>query len=323
MIGAVRRAAVAAVSTVSAVSAVGPCVVGRSAATWAPHGLPWTRTTASAWAGQRARAQAHCDNTRGYAQQTHNSGTTATSTSSTPTTVSTTTSTASTSTGASDELVADAVAAWEGPDATGQAPARFGGRATAQDVSLHDLFLARVHLGHEAGTWNPKMQPYIMGKREGTHIINLDHTLPMLRRALAVTTAVAEKGGVILFAGTRKKFSNKVRDAALGCGEYFVHRKWMGGTLTNCMQTLGANRLPDLVILTSLPVNQVALKEAFDCDVPTIALVDTDCDPSMVTYPVPANDDTPESVHLLLDLFSQAVLDGKTKTKKADSQSSA
>ena len=182
------------------------------------------------------------------------------------------------------------------------------------DFSVRDLIDARVHLGHKAGAWCPQMAPYIHGTRAGMHIIDLDQTSVLLKRALEVTRSVAEQNGVILFVGTRPGSEKQIRRAAIEAGEYYVTRKWVGGTLTNCTHTLGAMRHPDLVILFSLPVNDTALAETEACNIPTIGIVDTDSDPACVTYPVPGNDDTPSAIQIYLDLFCAAIAEGKNKS---------
>ena len=79
---------------------------------------------------------------------------------------------------------------------------------------------------------------------------------------------------------------------------------------------LGIVRQPDLIIVANinfLGKNLVAMKEAAMCNIPTIGIVDTDCDPRMVTYTVPGNDDTPDSMELFCNLFKTAILNAKQK----------
>ncbi len=79
--------------------------------------------------------------------------------------------------------------------------------------------------------------------------------------------------------------------------------------------------MPDLVIFFSLPVNQVAVEETHKAYIPTIGIVDSDCDPWSVTYPVPGNDDSPDAIDLYLRLFTQAVIDGKGGAKRPSGES--
>ncbi|EGD82796.1 hypothetical protein PTSG_03446 [Salpingoeca rosetta] len=184
---------------------------------------------------------------------------------------------------------------------------------TATTFSMEDLVQARVHLGHTHGVNNPKMDDFIYEKRHGLTVLDLDKTVPLLQRALDITREIASRGGVILFVSNRPQFETMVRRTATSCGEYFVSKKWVGGCLTNTYRVLGGMQLPDLVLFFSLPVNQAALKEVRDCMIPCVGLVDTDCDPSSVDYPVPANDDSETSVNLMLDLFAGAVNEGKAE----------
>jgi len=178
-------------------------------------------------------------------------------------------------------------------------------------VTVKDLLEARVHFGHHQSVWNPKMEPYIYGVREELHIIDLEQTVAHLRRALDVLRHVAYNGGLILFVGNRSQYERLIRSAAMRCGEYFVTRKWTGGTLTNRMQTLKQDAIPDLMVCLTVPVSFRALRESYHLNIPSIGIIDTDQDPSNVTYVVPGNDDTPTAVELYCRLMALAVMEGK------------
>lgn len=102
-----------------------------------------------------------------------------------------------------------------------------------QNVSVNSLLEAGVHFGHRTRRWNPKMAPYIYGSRDKIHIINLDRTLVLLQEALALASNVASDGGRILLVGTKRQASDRVAEAALRCGQYYVNHRWLGGMLTN------------------------------------------------------------------------------------------
>ena len=174
-------------------------------------------------------------------------------------------------------------------------------------TSVRQLLAARVHLGHKTGIWDPRTKPYLFGTRAGIHIIDLDKTLLHLRRALNVAGHVALRNGIVLFVNERSQFERLIQKAARDCGEYFVTRRWVGGTLTNSQMLLGTQRLPDLVIFLSVPPSKTAVKEAVMCNIPSIGLVDSDCNPNLITYPVPGNDDTPTSMTLYCSLFSEII----------------
>ncbi|KAJ2347462.1 hypothetical protein IWW50_005314 [Coemansia erecta] len=103
----------------------------------------------------------------------------------------------------------------------------------AHELTLERMVAAGVHLGHSAGRWNPMNLPYIFGERQGIHIINLEQTMAMLRRAAQFVRQTAYHGGLILFVGTRRAHRDAAVEAALACNQYFVTGKWVPGTITN------------------------------------------------------------------------------------------
>ena len=99
--------------------------------------------------------------------------------------------------------------------------------------TMRQLLEAGVHFGHHTRRWNPKMEQYIFGVRNGVHIIDLEQTVPMIYAALeAVRNAVAG-GGRVLFVGTKRQAGEKIAEAAKRCGQPFVNHRWLGGMLTN------------------------------------------------------------------------------------------
>ena len=100
-------------------------------------------------------------------------------------------------------------------------------------VTLRQLFEAGVHFGHNTRRWNPKMQSYLFGVRNGVHIIDLEQSVPLMQRALQILRDTAAGGGRILFVGTKRQAQDKVAEAAKRCGQYYVNHRWLGGMLTN------------------------------------------------------------------------------------------
>jgi small subunit ribosomal protein S2 len=100
-------------------------------------------------------------------------------------------------------------------------------------VQVKDLIEAGVHFGHRASRWNPKMRPYIYGKRNLIHIIDLRETVRGLLRAYRYLTQVTSKGSLVLFVGTKRQAKEAVEREAARCGMPFVSERWLGGTLTN------------------------------------------------------------------------------------------
>jgi len=113
--------------------------------------------------------------------------------------------------------------------------------------TMRQLLEAGVHFGHHTRRWNPKMQSYIFGARNGIHIIDLEQTVPNLHRALQSVRDVAASGGRVLFVGTKRQAQEPIAEAAKRCGQYFVNHRWLGGMLTN-FKTISQSikRLKDL-----------------------------------------------------------------------------
>lgn len=101
------------------------------------------------------------------------------------------------------------------------------------DVSMRQMLEAGVHFGHQTRYWNPKMGPYIFGARNNIHIINLEHTVPMFRKATRFIGSLAANGGKVLFVGTKRSAGDSVKAQAIRCGMPYVSHRWLGGTLTN------------------------------------------------------------------------------------------
>src|SRR5439155_20889870 len=100
-------------------------------------------------------------------------------------------------------------------------------------VQVKDLIEAGVHFGHRASRWNPKMRPYIYGKRNLSHIIDLRETVRGLLRAHRFLAQLASKGSLVLFVGTKRQAKDIVEREAGRCGMPFVNERWLGGSLTN------------------------------------------------------------------------------------------
>ena len=101
------------------------------------------------------------------------------------------------------------------------------------EFSLRQLLEAGVHFGHQTQRWDPLMEQYIYGSRNGIHIIDLTQTVPMLDQALNVVRETVAKGGSILFVGTKRQASSPIAEAAEKCAQYYINHRWLGGTLTN------------------------------------------------------------------------------------------
>ena len=117
----------------------------------------------------------------------------------------------------------------------------------ASDVGIKELLEAGVHFGHQTRRWNPKMRRFIHGERGGIYIIDLLKTAAALEKAEEFVSGIANRGGTILFVGTKKQAKDSIKEIAEECGMPYVNNRWLGGVLTN-YQTISARikRLHDL-----------------------------------------------------------------------------
>jgi small subunit ribosomal protein S2 len=101
------------------------------------------------------------------------------------------------------------------------------------EVGIRELLESGVHFGHQTRRWNPKMRRFIWGERGGIYIIDLLQTERLLRAAQDFATELSQRGGTILFVGTKKQARDAVKDTAEACGMPYVNHRWLGGLLTN------------------------------------------------------------------------------------------
>lgn len=207
-----------------------------------------------------------------------------------------------------------------------------------QDITLELLMASQSHLGHATSLWNPANAKYIFGIRgdqDPIHIISLDVTAAHLRRACKVVEGVAKRGGLILFVGTRSHQAQAVVKAAQLAGGCHLFDKWTPGTLTNGEQILGKCKKkvfdeldreqpgfepqlkygsalkPDLVVCLNPLENYVLLHECGIHNIPTVGIIDTDANPTWVTYPIPANDDSLRCVQVIAGALGRAGEEGQ------------
>ena len=130
--------------------------------------------------------------------------------------------------------------------------------------TMRQMLEAGVHFGHSTRRWNPKMEPYIFGERNKTHILDLQQTQPMLHAALKALSDVTSRGGRVLFVGTKRAAAEKIAETAQNCGQYYVNHRWLGGMLTNWTTvSQSIRRLRDVESrFESGEINQVSKKEA-------------------------------------------------------------
>ena len=123
--------------------------------------------------------------------------------------------------------------------------------------NIRTLLEAGVHFGHQTHRWNPLMDEYIYGSKNGIHILDLTQTVTMLDAALSEIHKLVAKGGSILFVGTKRQAQQPIGEAASKCAQYYINYRWLGGTLTNWNTV--SNSILRLKDLESYDEGQLAL----------------------------------------------------------------
>ena len=234
---------------------------------------------------------------------------------------------------------------------------------------MKEMLDAGVHFGHQTQRWNPKMKPYVYTARGGIHIINLQKSVVRANKAAEFVKAIAADGGRMVFVGTKKQAIEPVQEAAQKSGQFYVTKRWLGGTLTN-FETIktSIDRLkkidqmrekgeldfftkkersgmekeymklseylngirdmkdtPKALFVVDLVKEHIAVAEAKKLGIPVIGIADTNCDPEIIEYPIPGNDDAIRSIKLFSNLIAEAYMEGakeyesklRTQTDKA------
>lgn len=241
-------------------------------------------------------------------------------------------------------------AALSGPDvASGDLP-----------IGLRALIDAGVHFGHQTKRWNPRMRPYIYGARNGIHIIDLDQTAELFKRAYSFVADAVARGGHALFVGTKRQAAEVIREEAIRAGQFFVTGRWLGGTLTNFRTMKGGidrlrdieqqiedgtldslrkkeglsirregerlekylggikmmNSLPSVLFVIDPQNEHIAVNEARKLNVPIVALTDTNCDPDLIDFVIPGNDDAIRSIKLITSRIADACIEGSQRHRE-------
>ena len=135
------------------------------------------------------------------------------------------------------------------------------------EVKIEDLLESGVHFGHNVRRWNPKMEEYIFGVRNNIHIFDLRITVEAINLALVKLHETVKKSGKVLFVGTKKQCADVVRDLAMINNNFFVNKRWLGGTLTNWKTISNSiNRLNEVEVFLNDPslTNSISKKELLE-----------------------------------------------------------
>ncbi len=228
------------------------------------------------------------------------------------------------------------------------------------EISMRDMLEAGAHFGHQTRRWNPKMKPYIYGAKNGIHVINLQKSYPLYRKAVQFVKQVVSRGDQVLFVGTKQQAQDVVKEEARRAGMPFVTHRWLGGMLTNAttirrsiqsideldarlaegsverlpkkevlqlerrreklLQNLEGIRdmkgLPRAIFIIDPTRERIAVAEAGTLRIPTVGMVDTNCDPDSIDYPIPANDDAIKSIRLFTAAIADACIEGREQHKQ-------
>jgi small subunit ribosomal protein S2 len=222
------------------------------------------------------------------------------------------------------------------------------------NIPLRTLIEAGVHFGHQTRRWNPKMRQFIYGAHSGIHIIDLDQTVRLFQRAYDFVSQQVQRGGHVLFVGTKRQAQDVVIEQARRANMYFVTNRWLGGTLTN-FRTIkqglerlrsvermkeenvyaqlpkketvklekererlekflgglkGMGALPSVMFVVDPKQETIAVAEARKLAIPVVAITDTNCDPDVIDFVIPGNDDAIRSINTITTRIADACLDG-------------
>jgi small subunit ribosomal protein S2 len=216
-------------------------------------------------------------------------------------------------------------------------------------VTMRQLLDSGVHFGHQTRRWNPKMKRFIFTERNGIYIIDLQQSLSYIDRAYEFVKATVAHGGTVLFVGTKKQAQEAIAEQATRVGQPYVNQRWLGGMLTN-FQTVAKRiqrmkeleeidfddvagsaytkkellllkreltklesnltKAPSVLWIVDTKKEHLAVDEAKKLNIPVVAILDTNCDPDEVDFPIPGNDDAIRSVNLLTRVVADAVAEG-------------
>ena len=226
---------------------------------------------------------------------------------------------------------------------------------------MKSLLESGVHFGHQTRRWNPKMSQFIFTARNGIHIIDLQKTMQRVKIAYAAMKELSEKGGKVLFVGTKKQAQAAIEEYAQKCGMFYISERWLGGLLTNFKTVSNSirrlkdleqmketdlwdaetkkerlelqreldkkikilkgikdmSKLPDALFIIDPKREAIAVQEAHKLGIPIFAVVDTNCNPDEIDFPIPGNDDAIRAIALFLEVMSRAIIEAVRRTGRS------
>ncbi len=221
-------------------------------------------------------------------------------------------------------------------------------------VTMKSLLESGVHFGHQVKRWDPRMKKFIFAERNGIHIIDLQKTIQSIKEAYEAVRKSVASGKPVLFVGTKKQAQQAIQKEADRCEMFYVNNRWLGGMLTNfstvrkSIERLiklekedftsltkkeqaqlqkekakldknlagikGMNKLPGIIFIIDTRKEAIAVAEARRLGIPIVAVVDTNCNPEGIDYPIPGNDDAIRSISLFTQIIANAVVEAESET---------
>ena len=219
-------------------------------------------------------------------------------------------------------------------------------------LKIEQLIESGAHFGHPVSKWNPKFKKFIISKKNGIHIIDLNLTLNYLERAVGELRKIVKSNGNILFVGTKKQAKDIVREYSDKTGMFYIVERWLGGTLTNFATIKKSIRrlkileketsaifkditkkersmlererlklsdlhrgikdmrhLPSALFVVDAKHEKISIAEAKCLGIPTFGIVDSNTDPDILDFPIPANDDSIKTIRLIISYISSSLIE--------------
>jgi small subunit ribosomal protein S2 len=222
------------------------------------------------------------------------------------------------------------------------------------EITVKELLEAGVYFGHPTRQFDPRIRPYLYGKRQGIYIIDIEKTIEKIKEAGEFLKKVASQNKKILFVGTKKQAQSAIKEIAENCKMPYVNYRWVGGTLTNFkeirkrierleeiekLESSGKINLytkkeiqilqkekddlkrkfegiremteyPSAIVVVDVKREINAIKEGKKNNIPIVGIVDTNGNPELVDFPIPANDDGLKSIQTILSKLADYILEG-------------
>ncbi len=225
------------------------------------------------------------------------------------------------------------------------------------EVTVKELLEVGAYFGHPSRQFDPRIRPYLYGKRQGIYIIDISKTCEKIYQAAEILQKFARENETILFVGTKKQAQEVVKEVAEKLNLPYVDYRWIGGTLTNfncirkrierleeiekleetgqinnytkkeaailmkekqdLIRKFGGIRhmtsLPGILVVVDVKREMNAISEARKLGIPVVGIVDTNGNPELVDYPIPANDDGLKSIQLIICKLAEAIKEATTE----------